>query len=123
MTDRAAEGPPTVNDVVRHIVAGHMVADIVELLSAEGVKQPDKMIAEAVEIVLKEKETALDDRLAFAIAAARHVHQKMIEVGDYAGAVNALKAMVAFAKELQTHAGGARSPIADHSGRLRLVGR
>lgn len=75
----------------KQIIEGHSKDDIIEFISDSGEEEPEKIFAAAL-IKFSQHGLAEDAiKKGFACAAVQTLYQKMLEVGDFAGALSALK--------------------------------
>jgi len=87
MTKREA-----VAQTIRNLLAGHSPTDVKEWLAEEAKPfEPEAIIREALEALRLLAAEPADTKLGFCQEAARDLYRRSIEVGDFAGALAALK--------------------------------
>ena len=96
---------------MRLLLEGHSRADITEKLAAEKVKDPRAAITEAMLQFAALSQEPRATRLGFCQEMARELLRRLLEVGDLAGAVNALKEYARLG-DVYTEAKGTKKPPA-----------
>lgn len=103
MTDEPNAQPPAVpiaprDQVIQWLLEGHSDAHIRQAIATVWPEHnPDKLAESAVEHF--EAAAACDPKVivGWALEAYRHLYQKSIQIGDFAGAMKAVKELVAIA--------------------------
>jgi hypothetical protein len=89
-----SQSPDPVNQIYGWIISGASEADIVEAIKASWPNRNARpLIAQAIERFAEEADVTEDLMRGFCIAATRELYRKMVDVGDFVGAMRALKQM------------------------------
>jgi len=80
-------------ETAKFLIEGQSLADIKEFLKNKDKteKEADEIIKKAFDIILSDSEMNLDMRTAWCIEAYRDIYKKLVETGDYNGAIKAIK--------------------------------
>lgn len=88
--------------VQRLIVQGHGKADVLEWLKKEHPKEKGEALYKKAVAFFTDHAMNKIERLGFCQESARYLYQKMVEVGDYSGALRAIQEVAKLSDSYET---------------------
>ncbi len=85
-------------EIARLLIEVQSLADIKEYIESKGNKDSDKIISKAFAVILEDQNISQEIRQAWCLEAYRDIYRKLVETGDYSGALKAIKEIAALTK-------------------------